>query len=199
MYGLSGASRTGKTTLAKALSVHMGCPYVDSSTTAIAAKAGFNMVGNLSIEERIQAQEILLNGYMELILENGPVFITDRTPIDMLAYTLAEVTMHSCGPELGQRISQYGKRCVELTEKTFALVFMVDPLPNYESQPDKPPPNKAYQEHIHLLIMGALTDSQIPTMFVDAGSVEQRVAGCMLSLGRFLETTKQEHQQEIFH
>lgn len=199
MYGLAGASRTGKTTLARKLSEELGIPFLDSSTTVLARKAGFNMVANMSIEDRISAQELLLKGYMELVEEAGKLFVTDRTPFDMLAYTLAEVSMHSCSAELGQRISDYGKACIAAGENTFAMVLHVAPLPSYEEQSDKPPLNKAYQDHIHLLIGGALMDSSVPTMLVEDGSVEERVRRVLLSLQRYLENVKESNAQEIIH
>lgn len=199
MYGLAGASRTGKTTLAKRLSTELGIPFLDSSTTVLARKAGFNMVGNMSVEERITAQEKLLDGYMELIAEAPKVFITDRTPFDMLAYTLAEVGMHNTSAELGERINSYTEACISAGENTFAMVMHVDPLPFYEESPDKPPLNKAYQNHIHLLIGGALMESSVPMMCVEEGPVEERVSRILGSLNRYLEQMKTTLEQELIH
>lgn len=199
MYGLAGASRTGKTTLAKRLSTELNIPFLDSSTTVLARKAGFNMVANMGVEERLTAQEKLLEAYMELIHEAPQVFITDRTPFDMLAYTLAEVGMHSCDAELGERIAKYTEACMAAGEKTFAMVMHVDPLDFYEESPDKPPLNKAYQNHIHLLIGGALLESSVPMMAVEDGPVEERVSRILASLSRYLEQIKASKEQEVLH
>lgn len=199
MYGLAGASRSGKTTLAKRLSQDLSIPFLDSSTTVLARKAGFNMVANMSVEERIIAQEKLLDSYMELVDEAPKVFVTDRTPFDMLAYTLAEVGMHTTSAELGERIDKYAEACISAGESTFAMVMHVDPLLFYEESPDKPPLNKAYQKHIHLLIGGALMESSVPTMCVEKGSVDERARRILASIQRYLENMKQTIEQEVVH
>lgn len=199
MFGLSGASRSGKSTLAKRMSEALEIPYVDSSTTALMAEAGFNPVSAMDIDTRIRAQEHLLDAYIRLVDRQGRNFVTDRTPIDMLAYTLGEVTMHNTNEEQGKRIAEYCRRCVASSESRFALIIVTLPLATYEVRPDKPPPSLAYQDLIHNLITGALRNSVIPTMHLDADSVENRLLRVINSLGSWRHTLSEQMAQEVRH
>jgi nicotinamide riboside kinase len=199
MYGLSGASRSGKTTLAKRLSVHLEIPYVDSSTTALMQEAGFDPVSVMDIETRIKAQEHLLDAYLRLLDRQLPYFITDRTPVDMLAYTLGEVTMHNTTEALGRRIADYCDRCIAETEARFALVMLTFPLKSYDAQPGKPPASAAYQSMIHAIVTGALRNSQIPVMHVEDEPIEQRVEKVMQTIINWRRDLTEKLGQEVFH
>ena len=200
MYGLSGASRSGKTTLAKKMAEVMEVPFVDSSTTALMQQAGFNPVAVLDIETRIEAQEHLLQAYLRLIdAQPSPYFVTDRTPMDMLAYMLAEVSMHNTTFEQGERINAYCENCIAAAESRFSLVLLVHPLSVYEVRSDKPPLNRAYQGHIHLLIEGALRSCEIPTMRVKADTVENRMTQIMATMVGWRRHMSEQLAQEVFH
>lgn len=199
MYGISGSSRSGKSTLAKALAQTLNLPYVDSSTTALMKQSGYNPVANMSIADRIDAQEKLLISYVLLMQKAPRVFITDRTPIDMLAYTLAEVTMHNTNAEISQRINLYAERCMNATGNLFSLLFVTRPLPFYEVAPDKPPPNSAYQSHIHLLIEGAVHACSVPWMIVSTDTVENRVKQVVGSIGDYMIKSRDNNPLQVFH
>ncbi|MEW2741607.1 AAA family ATPase [Providencia rettgeri] len=87
--GLSGAQGSGKTTLAKHFSDKTGIPYFDANVRGILVRNGFDCRADMNLSEYMQMQETvcseLLNSYPE------ESFITDRTPIDVVAYTLAYI------------------------------------------------------------------------------------------------------------
>lgn len=174
-------------------------PYVDASTTALMQEAGFNPVSVMDIETRIKAQEHLLDAYLRLLDRQPPNFVTDRTPIDMLAYTLGEVTMHNTTEEQGERIAAYCDRCVAAAESRFALVIVTEPLKTYEARPDKPPPSKAYQALIHTIICGSLRNSHVPTMQLESNPVEVRVNLVVNSLISFRQTMSEQVAQQVIH
>jgi hypothetical protein len=156
-FGLCGASGTGKSTLAKEISETMGIPYHDASTTRIMKAAGFNPVNfTWSLDARLDAQEFLLKKFTEEVSRLPRPFITDRTPIDMLAYTLGELTMLNATPEQGSRAYRYASDCMETTVNLFSAVLVLRPLPSYEATDTRPPPNKAYQLQTQLLMEGAV-------------------------------------------
>ena len=162
-WGLSGASGTGKTTLAKDVSIAMGITYHDASVTAIMQRIGFDPVGvSHDLDSRIKAQNHLLDAYCADIraIKHYP-FITDRTPLDMAAYMLGEVTMRNTTEAQGQAIHDYVQRCLKATEKLFDAFVLVPPLPSYEASATRPAPNKAYQLLIHHLIRALAEDDDL--------------------------------------
>ena len=155
MFGLAGAHRSGKSTLAKDISKQTGIPYVNSSVTEQMKIAGYSGVQNLSLEERIEAQELLLEFYLEKLDAAPKPYITDRTPLDMVAYTLGELTMHNSSAELGKRYDQYCVSCIQATKSYFSHIFITRPLETYEVDPTKPPQNLGYQWMIQIMIEGS--------------------------------------------
>lgn len=156
MFGLAGASRSGKSTLAAELSEATGIPYTTISTSKLAAELGYNLVGQLSITERIEAQEKLLRSYLDLIDTLPSPFIVDRTPLDMIAYTICEVSMLGTDRETGVRIKAFVDRALAATSQRFGGIIVLRPLPVYESAPDKHPDNPAYQWHTQYVIEGLI-------------------------------------------
>lgn len=150
-----GAHSTGKTTLAKALSAQLNLPYLDASVTKIMADAGFNGVGDLPLEQRIEAQEFLVEKHWEMTQAQKGMFITDRSPLDMIGYMLGEVTMHNCDSQFAQRIQRYVDRCLEVTNDTYSGLIICRPLPVYTVDDKRPPENTAYQSLVQFIIEGA--------------------------------------------
>jgi len=154
-FGLAGSHRSGKTTLAKELSEKFKFHYYDASVSKLMAEAGINAVGLVSLEDRMGAQEYLLEKHYEITQKLPRPFISDRTPLDMIAYTLGEVTMHNVNPQLSERIERYVNRCLTVTANTYDSFIIVRPLEGYEVDPTKPPPIRAYQWQVQMLIEGA--------------------------------------------
>ena len=202
MFGIMGAHRTGKTTLAKALSRKNGIYYFQCSTTEMMAQGGFNPVGILSPEERIEAQEWLLLRYLELAADVPRPFITDRTPLDMAAYTLAEVSMHNTSGELGERIDRYVKGCLMAAAGMFDTLMVARPLPSYDAQPDKPPPNPAFQAHIQILIEGMayhMLGEQVTVGFLTSPEHDHRVEACTNLMTRRIKELQSDRQAALVH
>lgn len=163
IYGLSGASGTGKTTLGETVSGMTGIPFTPTEITKMAKEqCGFDAIGNLSLQDRLQLQEKMLELYILRLREAKGHLLTDRTPIDMCAYMLAEVYMN-CEEELTQdeceRINRYVDLCQKATARFFDHVFVVRPLPTYTEASNRPRLNPGYQRHIQLIVEGALMNS----------------------------------------
>ena len=159
LYGLCGASGTGKTTLGGMVEETMDVRFVSFSTTRAAKELGFNPVGSLSLEERIELQEGLLQYHNDLVNKLGRPVILDRTPIDLLAYMLAEVTMQAhqgVSRQVMERIHAYADRCMASTHTHYDFIFLLCTLPEYEETPHRPALNPAYQRHTDMLMRGAL-------------------------------------------
>lgn len=162
LFGLSGASGTGKSTLAKLVSERTKIPFVPASITSLAAAAGYKAVGKLSLRDRLDMQEKMLLSYWEIIRNIEGHAILDRTPIDMIGYMMAELHMHSYKgldqTEI-ERVEKFTHRCKLSAAAYFDHVFATGMLPDYEVAETRPADNRAYQHHVQLIIYGALTES----------------------------------------
>jgi len=188
MFGISGAQRTGKTTLAKAVAEKLKFHYHDSSVTKIMREFGINPVGDVPLGERIKAQEFLLEKSCDALRQAPRPAITDRTPLDFIAYMLGEVTMHNTAEEFHEPIQTYVKNCLAAAEKYFDMILIVRPLLTYKAADDKPPPNRAYQSAIQYLIEGAAQN--IPNIVVGllpALDLTERVDNCSVAFSTHLE------------
>ena len=160
IYGLIGASGSGKTTLAHQAAEALSMTFLPTSITKSAERHGFNAVGALSLHERIDLQHHLLDDMVELIAKCDRPAILDRTPVDMIAYMLCEVDMHShkrASDKDLQRIETYVRSCLETTKTYFAHVFFLNRLDFvvYDDKP-RPPANPGYSMHTEMVMRGAL-------------------------------------------
>jgi hypothetical protein len=177
MFGIAGAHRTGKTTLAKEVAALSGIPYHDASISQIARELGVSEVDNLPIAERVKVQEHILKRYLELLDQAPRPCITDRTPLDMIGYMLGEVTMHNTTPEEGELINGYVNQCLEATKTHFGAIMITRPFDSYKPDPKSPPPNLAYQRLVQFIIEGASDQILrfVPTATLLADDLEARV------------------------
>lgn len=159
IYGISGSSGTGKSTVATMVADAMSLTFVRTSITDCARKHGFDAVGNLSITKRIELQFHLLNDMLDLIEKADRPAILDRTPIDMIAYMLGEVGMHSheaLTMEQMKLVETYVGMCMNAARKHFDHIFLLGPIPVYFEVSTRPALNPAYQVHTQMIMRGAL-------------------------------------------
>lgn len=162
-FSISGSHRSGKSTLAQHIANDLGFHFWETKTAELMRTKGIAIVSDMGIEDRLRAQELLLEAFVEHIdalpFTSYP-FICDRSPLDMLAYTLGEVTMHNTDPAIGERIHRYAETCLQVTRTYFDSVVIVRPLGHYAPASDKPPANLAYQWQIQFLIEGAFMSAR---------------------------------------
>lgn len=161
IYGIGGASGTGKSTLAADCAEYLDLAFMQTSITAMSKRAGFDPVAPLTLADRIALQEGLLVQFQELLRGlRGPA-ILDRTPLDLAMYMMAELTMHShreVNPQMLEQAYAYVGKCLDLTERYLDHVFVTTPLESYEATNTRPPENPAYQLHCHILMLGLTAD-----------------------------------------
>lgn len=200
-FGMAGAHRTGKTTIASMLADETGITYHDASVSKIMKEAGINPVASISLADRMPAQEFLLDRYLSDLEALPRPFITDRTPLDMIGYMLGEVTMHNSSPEMAKRIDLYVDRCIIATRQIFDSIIFLRPLVEYKVDPDKPPPNPAYQWETQFIIEGSyqLITSQVNAIFLPAASVDERMAHSMNFVASRIEAMQTKLKKMILH
>lgn len=178
-FGVCAAHRCGKSTLAKRLSEDMGFHFFEASFGAIAKDLGWaSAVDKMTLTERMAMQEAVLDEYVRRLYLAPRPFITDRTPLDMIGYTLGEVTMNGAMDEvLSLRINAYVTRCVHVARSQFDAMILLRPLPFYEVEVGKPPLNIAYQTAVQFIIEGAFerVNDQVEGLVITADDFEQRV------------------------
>ena len=160
MIGLMGAHRTGKTTLAQRFAEECQVPFVTSSTSQVFADLGLDVREDYPFDVRLQAQAKVLERMAGQYDKVRGAFVTDRTPLDALAYTLADVQKINITPREDELVQEYMTACFDLTNDTFYSALIVPPGLPYVVEPGKPPPNASYQEHIHSLVFGLVMDER---------------------------------------
>lgn len=200
-YGLSGAHRTGKTTLAKAFSEATKVPFLETSTSAIMKEHGFDPMLDYPLSDRIHIQNKILDG-MEALYRSGPeIFITDRTPLDAAAYMLADITRAPSMQDI--EVMRYIGRCIEVTNEFFSTILVLQtgiPLIHAEG---KAPSSPAYVEHIGLIVMGLVNDERLGSrhFFVPKRylTLEDRVSCLKWAINRAQEKSGVEIEQFLLN
>jgi hypothetical protein len=184
--GLCGSHRTGKTTLAEAISQQTGMPFVKTSTSEVFNKHGLDPSKPMDFQKRLWIQHKILDTAQHLWLAEQKQFITDRTPLDMAAYTLADIqgATEVDFPEL----EGYLARCFEVTNYFFKVLVLIQPGIPLMHEEGKAALNKSYLEHLNYLILGLCNDARINSTLVflhrDVITLEDRIGVIQHELDR---------------
>ena len=157
--GFCGAHRTGKTTLAEIIAARTGKPFVQTNTSDIFRQNGLNPALPLNFKARIDVQKQILLSYEDIWRCQSGSFITDRTPIDLMAYTLADI---QGATEVNfDELERYMKRCFEVTNEYFDVLIILQPGIDLMPAEGKAALSRAYIEHLNSLILGLCYDERI--------------------------------------
>ncbi|MFN3926689.1 MAG: AAA family ATPase [Pseudanabaenaceae cyanobacterium] len=160
--GICGAHRTGKTSLAQGLAVALGIPFVRTSTSQVFQTWGLDPAQPLDFPTRLFIQNQVLNSaetIWQIAHQTTSQFITDRTPIDMMAYTLGDIQGSTVVEE--QALFAYLDRCWQLTNQFFGQLCIIPPAIPLVFESGKAALNPAYIQHIHWLILGLCHDPRL--------------------------------------
>jgi hypothetical protein len=168
--GLCGAHRTGKTTLAIAISTNLNLPFVRTTTSQVFAQLGLDPAEPMDFQTRLFVQNHVLNAAEQVWQESASPFISDRTPIDMIAYTLGDIQGKTDVDF--NLLSQYIDRCFASTNQFFQNLAIIQPGIPLVYEEGKAALNAAYIEHINVLVIGLCSDSRLKTnVFCNARDV----------------------------
>ena len=162
--GLCGGHRTGKTTLAEAISERTGMTFVRTGTSEVFRQHGIDPSKPLDFQKRLWIQNKILDAAKELWRAEQKRFITDRTPLDMAAYTLADVRGETEADFF--ELNRYLNRCFDETNRFFKILVLVQPGIPLMHEEGKAALNEGYLEHLNYLILGLCNDARIESKFI---------------------------------
>lgn len=166
MIGLVGSHRVGKTTLALAFAKEQSLPFVQTDTVRVFQALGRDPKADYPLDERLAIQTAILEAvemqYRHAQITRGPLFITDRTPIDMAGYLLAEVSRTTLvdSPALAALVQSYVARCIEVSNTYFESLVLVQPGIPFAETPGKAPSCPAYMDHLNATMKGLMMDER---------------------------------------
>jgi hypothetical protein len=161
MIGFCGAHRTGKTTLARAVARHLDLPFCETSAGATFARLGRDPKAEYPFAERLDIQRAILDDMAAAYRATPEGFIADRTPIDMWAYTLAEVGRQTLSPALEHAYRDYEAALIETTKAHFDVAILVQPGIRVLETAGKAPASAGYIEHLNGLVRGLMDDARL--------------------------------------
>jgi predicted ATPase len=157
--GLCGAHRTGKTTLAIALADRLNMPFVRTTTSQVFAQLGLDPAEPMDFQTRLFVQNHVLDAAQQVWQNSATPFISDRTPIDMIAYTLGDIQGKT---EVDfDLLNQYIDRCFASTNQFFQNLAIIQPGIPLIYEEGKAALNAAYIEHINILVIGLCSDRRL--------------------------------------
>lgn len=174
--GISGAHRSGKTTLAKALAEKLGCELILMDFSDIFQSRGIKTGDILSIPQQIVIQSEIL-GKFGLLTRGKKAFVTDRTPLDMIAYMQSFLS-----PNAIENMTDLDKEAVHSYIKLCRMVAgnmldlnIITPS-NFEAVEDKSKysgyMDKLYIDHVENLIRGEAVNGAYPVNVVGIKHVD---------------------------
>ena len=164
LVALAGSHRSGKTTLARAVSEKLGLKFVETSASAVFKDLGYKPSDMLPFSARLKVQMEILKRLREQYMANINEFaIFDRSPIDMMGYTLAHAN-GATDPELEGVLDRYIEDCYKLTNDVFSALIVIQPGIPLKYEEGKAPLSKGYIEHLNNLIIGLTTDERCNVM-----------------------------------
>lgn len=152
--GIAGAHRVGKTTTAKDVANALGIAYVDADVRGALAKNGIDAKTATTFEQRLVVQNFVLK-HCSNEYEKHKNFITDRTPLDFIGYTLSEYIRGVDFAVTEVAMQDYFDRCITATDKYFDVVVFIPPDIRCEDCSTSAENFPMYIEHISSVIYSA--------------------------------------------
>ena len=150
--------------MAEVISQRIGIPFVKTSTSEVFRQHGLDPSEPLDFKKRLWIQHEILDAAEKVWQTEQRQFVTDRTPLDMAAYTLADIRGFT---ELNfAELEGYLNRCFQVTNKLFQLIVLVQPGIPLVYERGKASLNEGYLEDLNFLVLGLCNDDRIEGTFL---------------------------------
>lgn len=177
MLGLIGAHRVGKSSLATHLAAKFGFKFIPVSISKMQKKYGFDSSNqSYDFEIRMEIQEHLLFEFKRLLelhisiprlarihltrdVKPEPIF--DRTPLDLIGYTLIHVS-DQLTDQQSTWLLEYIDRCINLTNEYFTHVMLVQPgIPLVSDNTTSARASAGIIEHLNAVYLAYMVDPRV--------------------------------------
>lgn len=203
MIGIAGAHRTGKSTLAQEFADRYDCDFLETSVSSVFEEMGLDPAVTYDFATRLKVQRAILK-HLDRVYgqaEDDLNTVTDRTPLDLLLYTYADVQNDNLTDEDAAALEQYTIDCIEVLNRRFNMVMIVQPGIKLVPAPGKASLNTAYIEHLNLLALGLMSDERIKIRVAyiprEMTDLDERCEAMFDTLNRFIEHSEQNLQGEV--
>lgn len=206
LIGLCGAHRTGKTTLAREYAERSNMRFVPTNASEVFKILGHKPNEEYPLEVVLDIQEALLEVFKDIWEEawmSEDDCITDRTPIDLIAYTMAHVKQNNITEELEERLINYVMDCYEVGNRLFNLYVVLLPGIDVVEADGKASLSYAYIDYISKLVLGTVVDEsvyvpnyKIPAWCLD---LEERMERIDAMISHTVDTYKKELKDTVKH
>jgi hypothetical protein len=161
--GLCGSHRAGKTTLARGIAARTGVEFLQTATSEVFAHNGLDPSIHMDFSTRIWIQHKVIDAAEVVWGSAAGSFVSDRTPIDMMAYTLADVQGETVVDFT--ELEKYLNHCFAVTNRFFSKLVIIQPAIPLIHEEGKAALNRAYMEHLNVLIKGLCNDERLHCPF----------------------------------
>lgn len=158
-----GSHRVGKSSLARAYAEKTGAVFLETATSGIWEELGYNPAVTHDFSTRLTVQREILK-YLDGLYANAPTgatVVTDRTPIDLIAYTMAEAIGDKVSEEDQGSFARYVQDCFDVCNRRFSVLVLVQPGIPLVAAKGKAALNLAYMEHLNSLCLGLSVDDRV--------------------------------------
>lgn len=122
--GITGAHKSGKTTLAKAVAKKWGIPFVETSLSDVLRAYGVTPNEELPFARRLEVQQGMIGHLINVLTDAGDDFISDRTFMDIAAMTLSFMP-HGVSSLESETVRMIVDQCYRAQESFFDKTIIV--------------------------------------------------------------------------
>ena len=142
IIGIAGCQRTGKTHAAKVIAEQLGLKYVPTNVSAITAKYP---KAKSNFKERMRCQNEILEHFEKLLDDDG--IVLDRTPVDLLVYTLDAFHWGNVNEKNNKAVEEYLRKALTLLAR-FDIMILTERLDEVVADTSKAPTDSMYMMKI---------------------------------------------------
>lgn len=169
--------------------------FLECNVGDVCKREGIDPSQPMPFETRMALQNAILDHCEGLwAAEKRLHFFTDRTPIDFLMYTTADLAGHICLTDKEYDLyMDYRQRCFDATQRYFGALFVIQPGIPIEDPGDKPTAalDRSYIEHLNSLAIGLLAAPEMNTPYYimqrEVLDLDERVSQILRTLAYVLK------------